>query len=183
MIFNPLYLLATAALGWGFSLAIYRPVAMRYDWPMGIMQSRHPLWVSLLGTAALVLSFLYIISDPTQRWPILVLGLLFALFWTGFLRVASQTSLFLAPISALLLGVVWASTEDGLREIRDIDDKIIERSKRIEQRIEERLRGALQKRQQGAPGSVVEEIAPKYEPLAPTPTPPIIRQTLPRSTP
>ncbi len=182
MIFNPLYLLATAALGWGFSLAIYRPIALRNSWPMGIMQSRHPLWVSLLGTAALVLAFMYIIGDPTQRWPILLLGLLFSLFWTGFLRVASQTALFLAPLAAILLGVLWASTEGGLREIRDIDDKIIEGAKRAEQRFEERLRSALQKRQ-GTNGATVPGLDERPEPLAATPTPPIIRPVAPKTTP
>jgi hypothetical protein len=176
MTFNPLYLLATAAFGWGFSLAIYRPIALRSGWPMGIMQARHPLVVTLLGVAALVLSFLYIMSEPTQRWPILGLGLLFALFWTGFLRVASQTSLLLAPIASLLLGIMWAATDDGMREIRDIDDKIIDRAGRIEKRLEERLRAAIQKRQ-GSPGQSADE---RVEPLAPTPTPPIIRPTTPK---
>jgi hypothetical protein len=182
MTFNPLYLLATAAFGWGFSLAIYRPIAMRSGWPMGMMQARHPLVVTLLGVAALVLSFLYIMSDPTQRWPILGLGLLFALFWTGFLRVASQTSLFLAPIASLLLGVMWAATDDGMREIRDIDDKIIDRATKLEKRIEDRVRAAVQKAQ-GLRQPTLEEIekSTPAPPLAPTPTPPIIRQ--PKTTP
>lgn len=144
MAINPLFFLATCAVGWGFSLAIYRAVAYRNGWPMGYMQARYPLIVTLLGVAALVLSFLFIAAAPAQRWPILLLGLLFALFWLGFLRVAAQTALFLAPLAALLLGVLWASNEDGLAEIRNLEDRALERANRIEQRLEERWRQRFQ---------------------------------------
>ena len=147
MTINPLFLLATATFGWGFSLAIYRAVAGHFNWPMGALQKRHPLTVLLIGLATLVLTFMFIISDPSRRWPVLVLGLLFALFWTGFLRVASQTALFLAPLAAILMGVLWASTDDGRNEIRAVDDILIERTRRLEQRIEEGLRNALKKAQ------------------------------------
>lgn len=147
MTYNPLYLLAMATLGWGFSLAIYRPLAQRLGWPMGAMQARHPMMVTLIGIAALVFSFLFIMMDPPQRWPVLPLGLLFSLFWLGFLRVASQTSLFLAPVAALLLGIIWASTDDGLREMRNIDDRLLERADKWEKRLEERMRDAMQKAQ------------------------------------
>jgi hypothetical protein len=169
MTFNPLFLLATATFGWGFSLAIYRFVAHRFGWPMGMMQARHPLAVILLGVAALVLSFLFIMSDPSQRWPVLLLGLIFALFWTGFLRVASQSSLFLAPVAGLLLGVVWASTDDGMREIRAIDDKVIERTMKIEKGIEDRVRAAMQKAQ-GLRQPTLEELE-KSTPVPPIPLP------------
>ncbi len=148
MTYNPLYLLAMATFGWGFSLAIYRPIALHFGWPMGAMQARHPLVVTGLGIAALVLTFLFIMMDPPQRWPVLPLGLLFTLFWVGFLRVGSQISLFLAPIAALLLGVVWASTDDGLREIRAIDDKLIERAEKMEKRMEDSMRKVMQKAQE-----------------------------------
>ncbi len=164
MTINPLFILATAAFGWGLSLAIYRAVAARFGWPSGSLQRQHPLAVMLIGVAVLVLTFLFILSDPARRWPILLLGLLFSLFWTGFLRVASQTALFLAPIAAILLGIVWASTDDGLREIRDLDDKLIERSRMIEGRIEERVRGVLQKYQ---PSVVDERVSPPSAPAAP----------------
>lgn len=162
MTINPLFLLATATFGFGFSLAIYRAVAAHFGWPMGVMQRRHPLVVTLIGIAALVLTFLFIVADPARRWPVLILGLLFALFWTGFLRVASQTALFLAPITALLLGVLWASTDDGLREIRALDDRLIERSRMIEGRIEDRVRGALQKYQ--TPAGTDERVSPPSQP-------------------
>ena len=145
MSFNPLYLLATATFGFGFSLAIYRPVAARFGWPMGFMQRNHPFFVTVLGLAALVATFLFIMGDSAQRWPVLVLGLLFTLFWTGFLRVASQTSLLLTPIAGFMFGMVWASTEDGMREIRALDDKLLERASRIEQRLEDRIRGVMEK--------------------------------------
>lgn len=183
MTINPLFLLATAAFGWGLSLAIYRAVATRYAWPMGSLQKQHPLVVMLIGIAALVLTFLFILSDPARRWPVLLLGLLFALFWTGFLRVASQMALFLAPIAALLLGVVWASTDDGMREIRDLDDKLIERSRMIEGRIEDRIRGALQKYQSPvideriSPPSATE--APASPSQAAPGTPPVPKKVAP----
>ena len=145
MTYNPLFLLAMTTFGWAFSLAIYRPVAQRFGWPMGAMQARHPLVVTVLGIAGLILTFLFVMMDPTQRWPVLPLGLLFSLFWLGFLRVASQTSLLLAPIAALLLGIVWASTDDGMREIRNIDDKLIERAEKMEKRMEDRLRNVIDK--------------------------------------
>lgn len=156
MTFNPLYLLATATFGLGFSLAIYRPVALRFGWPMGVMQSRHALFVMLLGLLALILTFAFIIGDTPQRWPVLVLGLLFALFWTGFLRVASQTALFLTPIAAFLFALTWASTEDGLREIRSLDDRLIERATKMEQRMEERMRNALERAKALQQGGAVE---------------------------
>ena len=139
---------------------------------MGMMQARHPLVVTLLGVAALVLAFLYIMGDPTQRWPILGLGLLFALFWTGFLRVASQTALFLAPVAALLLGVVWAATDDGLREIRNIDDRLLERADRLEKRLEERLRSVMQKAQ-GLRQPTLEELE-KSSPVPPVGQPGVV---------
>jgi hypothetical protein len=180
MSINPLFLLATATFGWGLSLAVYRSVAARFNWPMGMVQRRHPLAVLLVGIAALVLTFLFIMMDASQRWPIVILGLLFAFFWTGFLRVASQTSLFLAPIAGILLGVLWASTDDGLREIRAIDDKLIERSMKIEQRIEDRLRGMMQKGSALPSGVTEERVSPPVAPPAPAaPAAPVTSATPP----
>jgi hypothetical protein len=42
-------------------------------------------------------------------WVIVLFGILLAVFWTGFLRVGSQISLFLAPIATVLLITGWAS--------------------------------------------------------------------------
>ena len=38
-----------------------------------------------------------------------VIGYLLAVFWTGFLRVGSQISFFLAPLAAVLLIAGWLS--------------------------------------------------------------------------
>lgn len=166
MTYNPLYLLAVATFGWGFSLAIYRSIALRMGWPMGVLQERHHLIVTLIGVAALVFTFLFIMMNPQQRWPVLPLGLLFTLFWIGFLRVASQTALFLAPIAALLLGVVWASSDDGLREMQAIDDRLIERAGKIEQRLEERMRNAMEKARSLRPPTLEELEKAAPAPLA-----------------
>jgi hypothetical protein len=44
---------------------------------------------------------------------IVVCGIGLAVFWIGFLRVASQISLFLAPISAVLLVFGWLAVPLG----------------------------------------------------------------------
>ena len=44
---------------------------------------------------------------------IVVSGVLLAAFWTGFLRVGSQLSLFLAPLFALLLILRWMGVPIG----------------------------------------------------------------------
>jgi hypothetical protein len=40
---------------------------------------------------------------------IILFGILLAIFWTGFLRVGSQVSLFLAPVATVLLITGWLS--------------------------------------------------------------------------
>jgi hypothetical protein len=47
-------------------------------------------------------------------WIILLFGVLLAVFWTGFLRVGSQISLFLAPVALGLLLLAWFSDFDKL---------------------------------------------------------------------
>lgn len=110
MIIDTLFLLASAAFGWGLSLATYRLFAIRNGWPMGEVQSDAPVIAVLLGLFAIIAAFLFAAARGTDYggWAILVMGLLLALFWTGFLRVASQLSLFLAPIAAILLLLGWA---------------------------------------------------------------------------
>jgi hypothetical protein len=163
MAVNPLFFLATATFGWGLSLLTYRLVASRYGWPMGEPQARHPLFVMLLGLAALVISILFAIQsqpNPTQHgfniagWSILGLGILFAWFWTGFLRVASQTALFLAPIAAFMLVLGWASTDDIGSDLRSMKDRLVEWEKRTQTRIED----GIQRRRalKGEPGYVPE---------------------------
>lgn len=113
-----LFIIATAAFGFGLSLVTYRPVASRWGWPMGEWQAHKPVLPLLIGLASMALAFFYaaFLGSQWGGWMILVMGLVLALFWTGFLRVASQTSLILAPIASLLLMFGWAS---GLYTVQD----------------------------------------------------------------
>jgi hypothetical protein len=110
MIVDTLFLLASAALGWGLSLATYRMFAARNGWSMGEVQA-DATWIAvLLGLFAVIASALFAAARGADYggWAILVAGLAIALVWTGFLRVASQISLFLAPVAAVLLLLGWA---------------------------------------------------------------------------
>lgn len=150
MSINPLFFLATAAFGWGLSLATYRAVASRNGWPLGDPQAHHPVFVMLIGIVTLVIAFLFAIYGHTSSvvtgWAMIGLGLLFGLFWTGFLRVASQTALFLAPAAAFLLLLGWASTDDLAGDMKNISARIIESEKRIQNAIQDRVQDALQAR-------------------------------------
>jgi hypothetical protein len=108
-----LFFAATLALGWGLSLATYRVFALRNDWPMGELHANKPLVPVLLGVFAIAIAFLFAafraatVSTEMGGWWILPAGLLWAFFWTGFMRVGSQSSLFLAPIATDLLMIAW----------------------------------------------------------------------------
>lgn len=106
-----LFLLATAAFGWGLSLATYRLFATRRGWPMGKLQSEAPAVPILIGLFAVIIAFLFAAARGAEfgGWWILVFGLLWSFFWTGLLRVAAQTALFFAPIATFLLIFTWAS--------------------------------------------------------------------------
>lgn len=99
------FLLAAGSLGWGLSLATYRLFAVRNDWPMGHLHANLPLVPVLLGIIALLTGLGFAAARGTEfgGWIIMILGVLLAVFWTGFLRVGSQVSLFLAPAAALIL--------------------------------------------------------------------------------
>jgi hypothetical protein len=157
MAINPLFFLATAAFGWGLSLATYRMVANHNGWPMGDPQAHHPLFVSLVGIVALITSFLFATHGQngpvTVGWSIIGLGLLFALFWTGFLRVAAQTALFLAPLATFLLVLGWASTDDVtgdlksvMSDLKSIKEKGVALEKNLEATIAEGLQRARERR-------------------------------------
>lgn len=109
-----LFLLAVGAFGWGLSLATYRMFARRNGWPMGSLQADLPAVPVLLGTVSLLAGLLFAAARGPELggWVILLFGLLLAIFWTGFLRVGSQISLFLAPIATALLLVGWLSDFD-----------------------------------------------------------------------
>ncbi len=106
---------AALALGWGLSLATYRIFAVRNDWPMGELHSNKPMVPVLLGVFAFAIAFLFAAfraATPATElggWWILPVGIVWAFFWTGFMRVGSQTSLFLAPIATVILVLAWIS--------------------------------------------------------------------------
>lgn len=114
-----LFLLAVAALGWGLSLATYRVFAKRNHWPMGALHADLPLIPVMIGLFALIagLLFAYYRGQEYGGWVIVGCGLLLALFWTGFLRVGSQISIFLAPLAAVLLLVGWLPFFFGLNNV------------------------------------------------------------------
>lgn len=106
-----LFLLAVATLGWGLSLATYGVVASRQSWPMGALQLDFPVVPFLIGAASSAVALWFAASRGIDYggWVIVLFGILLAIFWTGFLRVGSQISLFLAPIAAVLLVTGWLS--------------------------------------------------------------------------
>lgn len=106
------FILAVAVLGWGLSLVTYRPLALRLGWPMGAWQHTRPGRTLAVGAASMALAALYALARAyagygTSAMAIMVLGLAWAVFWTGFLRVGAQSALLLAPGAALLLLVRW----------------------------------------------------------------------------
>lgn len=113
-----MFLFAALACGFGLSLATYRIFAVQNEWPMGDLHVNRPLIPILIGVFALVIGFLFAAArGPDQGgWWIIGAGVLFAIFWTGFMRVASQLSLFLAPVMTVLLLFGWI----GARPLSDI---------------------------------------------------------------
>jgi len=109
--FDNMFLLAVAALGWGLSLATYSLFARRHGWPMGALQIDFPAVPAVIGFFAIViaLSFAYARGVEAGGWVIVLFGILLAVFWTGFLRVGSQISLILAPLASVLLIAGWLS--------------------------------------------------------------------------
>lgn len=108
---NYLFLFATGAFGWGLSLATYRYFAKRNGWPMGALHVDLPAVPIMIGALAVAVSLIYAVSVGTGGGGVFMIlfGVALAVFWTGFLRVGSQTSLILAPIAAVLLLVSLAS--------------------------------------------------------------------------
>jgi hypothetical protein len=106
-----MFLLAVASLGWGLSLATYRIFARRQEWSMGALQIDFPAVPVLIGlfAASNALWFAAARGIEYGGWVIVLFGILLAVFWTGFLRVGSQISLFLAPIATVLLIAGWLS--------------------------------------------------------------------------
>ncbi|MEM1372691.1 MAG: hypothetical protein AAGG72_10810 [Pseudomonadota bacterium] len=110
-----LFLLAVAAFGWGLSLTTYRLFAKRNHWPMGALHADLPLIPIMLGLFAFMAGLLFAAARADSGGYVIVgCGLLLALFWTGFLRVGSQISIFLAPAAGILLLVGWLPFYFGL---------------------------------------------------------------------
>ncbi|MEQ8825613.1 MAG: hypothetical protein RIC14_14700 [Filomicrobium sp.] len=109
MMINNLFLLAIAAFGWGLSLATYRLFARQYNWPMGALHADLPVIPVLIGIVSFLsgLGFAVAIGADLGGWIIIGCGFLLAIFWTGFLRVGSQISIFLAPLAAFMLIIGW----------------------------------------------------------------------------
>jgi hypothetical protein len=108
------FVLAVVVFGWGLSLATYRIVARRCDWPMGAWQKHRPGLPIGLGALAVLLAVLFALARAYGGYwlsaaVIPVFGLAWAIFWTGFLRVGAQSALLLAPIAAVLLVLRWLS--------------------------------------------------------------------------
>ena len=103
------FILAVGALGWGLSLATYRAFAAPHGWPMGAWQTRVPRMPIAIGALCMLLALLFVAGARidggygVSGWLILLFGLAWAVFWTGFLRVGAQSALLLAPVAALLL--------------------------------------------------------------------------------
>ena len=114
-VLDNLFLLAVAALGWGLSLATYRLVARSRGWPLGALQADAPFIPVLIGLAGLFAGLIFATARGADEggWVIIVAGLVLAGVWTGFLRVASQISLILAPIATFLLVIGWLGFAHG----------------------------------------------------------------------
>jgi hypothetical protein len=78
---------------------------------MGTLQAEQPAIPIILGVISLGLGLAFAAARGGMHggWVILVFGLAFAVFWSGFLRVGAQTALLLAPLAAGLLLVGWAA--------------------------------------------------------------------------
>jgi hypothetical protein len=106
------FILAVMAIGCGLSLATYRAFARRWEWPMGAWHQQRPELPVLVGLATVLLACAYALArgwggHVLSAWLIALLGLAWAAFWTGFLRVGAQSALLLGPAAAALLLVRW----------------------------------------------------------------------------
>lgn len=110
-----LFLLAIGAFGWGLALATYRLFARRNGWPMGALHADLPVVPIAIGILALLAGLLFAAARGAAYGGLVIVicGIGLAVFWIGFLRVASQISLFLAPISAVLLVFGWLAVPLG----------------------------------------------------------------------
>ena len=115
MFIDRLFMLSIISFGLGLSLMTYRLFARRNKWPMGLLQQDYPAVPVLLGLFSILIGLAFAAARgmPTGGMIIVVSGLLLAVFWTGFLRVGSQISLFLAPLAAVVLLFGWMAIPVG----------------------------------------------------------------------
>lgn len=105
-------LFAVMAFGWGLSLAVYRHLADELGWPMGTVQREHPDFARVLGQTCVVVVVLFCLWRTYAGYPlsalmILLFGLAWSAFWTGFLKTGAQSALFLGPLAAVCLALRW----------------------------------------------------------------------------
>jgi hypothetical protein len=110
------FFLAVAALGWGLSLATYRPVARLNGWPLGAAQSALPALTMGTGLLSALIGLIFALArGPMHGGLVIVMfGLALAAFWSGFLRVGAQSALLLAPLAAVALLIAWSTGPLGL---------------------------------------------------------------------
>lgn len=103
-----MYWLAVAAFAWGLSLATYRWFAFHNDWPMGEWQAHRPGLPIAIGLFSVLCAVLFAVArGGTSLYYLPLFGAVGALVWTALLRVAAQAALLLAPISVIVLLVLW----------------------------------------------------------------------------
>jgi len=109
MIVDLPFLLAVGAIGWGLSLATYRPIARRAGWPLGAAQEKLPALTLVIGLISVAVGLALALTRGVLDGgaAIVIFGLGLAVFWSGFLRVGAQSALLLAPLAALSLIGVW----------------------------------------------------------------------------
>ncbi len=107
---DQLFFLAIGAIGWGLSLALYRPIARLAAWPVGTAQARLPTLTRILAVVSISAGLALAIARGPLNGGIVILifGVGLAVFWCGFLRVGAQSALLLAPIATLALICTWA---------------------------------------------------------------------------
>jgi hypothetical protein len=110
------FLLAVGAIGWGLSLATYRPLARRAGWPLGKAQERVPALTCIVAALSIAAGLVVVISRGALHGGVamILLGIALAVFWSGFLRVGAQSALFLAPLAATALVLGWLLPAVGL---------------------------------------------------------------------
>lgn len=124
-----LFIVACLTLGFGVSLASYRFFALRNDWPMGRLHAEKPFIPIMLGGFTIVIALLFASARQYEAsralnshfdgvW-IVLLGAAWAVFWTGTMRVGSQASLFLAPLSTLVLIMAWSNVRPSPGYVTD----------------------------------------------------------------